>query len=273
MNHALNADYLHTRERLGLDSSGNDAAAARAHARQAGREAALSGTALGEASGHIARFVVLSHVYAEGFAEAENALISGSNMKLLYECLSARTVLDKAIQERDDGEIHDAVQAIFSIAADNPGLNLPFFSDIPEVDRVIEAAATWQRARKEREQAAARRAEWQASLPSAVELKRQVEAAANGEGRSFDFEGYTLWHEPEHGGWSLTNAYGIDNCAFLAAEGHFQWLLNAVKKGEEIGPVPHGCESPDDDDHPDCDAMSACFDAAIAMGHRMQIAA
>ncbi|PEH40658.1 hypothetical protein CRM94_16915 [Burkholderia gladioli] len=36
---------------------------------------------------------------------------------------------------------------------------------------------------------------------------------ATGDGASLDFEGYTLWHEPKAGGWSVTNAYGVDHCA------------------------------------------------------------
>jgi hypothetical protein len=275
MNHALTADYLHVRERLGLDHGGNDATAARSYARQAGREAAIAGETLGEASGHISRFGVLSHEYAKGFAEAESVLISGLDTTLVTECFNARTDMDKAIQEQDRGAVYGAMQSIFSIAADYPGVVPPFFSDIPEVNQLVEAAATWRLARKGLEEAAVRRAEWEALLPSAIELKKQVETEANGAGESFDFEGYTLWHEPEFGGWSLTNAYGVDNCAFLASEDHFQWLLDAVKKGDEIGPVPPMCQDPSDDDsdHPDGDAMSACAGAAVAVIDRLKIAA
>lgn len=272
MNHALNADYHHTLERCGLDPSGNEATAARAHARQAGREAAIAGNALGDVSGHISRFPVLSYEYQKGHAEAEKALMLGSSSKFLSACLNARSDLDKAIQERDLGGIYDAAQSIFSVAADNPDSVLPFFSDTPEVNSLIEAAATWRQAMQELQAAANRHAEWEASLPTAAQLEREVETSANGEGKSFDFEGYTLWHEPEHGGWSLTNAYGVDNCAFLASEAHFQSLLNAVKRGEEIGPVPPGCEPPDDDDdHPDYDAMIACTGAANSVSDRLMI--
>jgi hypothetical protein len=125
------------------------------------------------------------------------------------------------------------MQSIFSIAADYPGIALPFFSDTPEIKNLALAAVTWGQAKKALEDASVRRAEWEASLPSATELKKQVETIANAEGKSFEFEGYTLWHEPEHGGWSLTNAYGVDNCAFLASEHHFQRLLDAIIKGDE----------------------------------------
>jgi len=275
MNHALTADNLHTRERLGLDHSGNDATAARSYARQAGRDAAIAGEILGEASGHITRFGVLSHEYAKGFAEAESVLISGLASTLVTKCFNARTGIDKAIHERDRDAVYDAMQSIFSIAADYSGVVPPFFSDIPEVNKLVEAAATWRLAMQGLEEAAVRRAEWEALLPYSIELKKQVETEANGAGESFEFEGYTLWHEPEFGGWSLTNAYGVDNCAFLASEGHFQWLLDAVKKGEEIGPVPPICQHPSDDDsdHPDSDATSACASAAVAVIDRLKIAA
>ncbi|MCR4471596.1 hypothetical protein [Burkholderia sp. SCN-KJ] len=169
------------------------------------------------------------------------------------------------------------MDAIFGIAADYPHAVLPFFDDVPEVGTLSQAAAVWLAARDAydaaRAEADARQAAWEASQPSAAELMQVVEAEANGEGTSFDFEGYTLWHEPDHGGWSLTNAYGIDHCRFLASERDSQQLIDTVRRGQDIGPVPPGCEEPDApyEDQADIDAMGACHDAAIALMARLGI--
>lgn len=70
-NHPLEADYHHTLERLGLDPDGSHHAAAREHAREAGREALRDGAALGDISGHIRPWPDLRKAYEWGFAEAE----------------------------------------------------------------------------------------------------------------------------------------------------------------------------------------------------------
>lgn len=70
-NHPLEADYHHTLERLGLDPDGSHRAAAREHAREAGREALSDGVTLGDIPGHIAPWPDLRQEYEKGFAEAE----------------------------------------------------------------------------------------------------------------------------------------------------------------------------------------------------------
>ncbi|WDD92809.1 hypothetical protein Bsp3421_002838 [Burkholderia sp. FERM BP-3421] len=123
--------------------------------------------------------------------------------------------------------------------------------------------------------AAARQAAWEASLPSAAELMQSVTVDANGEGTSFNFEGYTLWHEPDRGGWSLTNAYGIDHCGFLTSERDFQQLIDTLRRGQDIGPVPPGCDALEEpeDDAADIDAMLACHEAEAALLARLGIPA
>ncbi|MDF0506781.1 hypothetical protein POK33_39190 [Burkholderia cenocepacia] len=286
VNHALEAAGHHAMERLGLDAHGAHAAAARAHARHAGRQLAVGGHDLADASPHIAANPPLHQDHEAGYIEAEKARAAalyggagGLDTAGLDACLQARAALDRAVHERDADAVQIAMDAIFAIAADYPHAVLPFFDDVPEVGTLSQAAAVWLAARDAydtaRAEAAARQAQWEASLPSAAELMRTVAAEANGEGTSFDFEGYTLWHEPAHGGWSLTNAYGVDHCRFLASEGDFQQLIDTVRRGQDIGPVPPGCEAADEpvEDDSDIDAMHACCDAQMALLARLGIPA
>lgn len=286
INHALEAAGHHAMERLGLDPHGAHAAAARAHAKQAGRRLAVAGLSLADASPHITANPPLHHDHDAGYidgAKARFAAVYGGAGGLdtagLDACLRARAALDRAVHAGDADAVQIAMDVIFGIAADYPSAVLPFFDDVPEVGALSQAAAVWLAARDAYDaalaEAAARQAEWEGSLPSAAELMRAVAAEANGEGTSFDFEGYTLWHEPDHGGWSLTNAYGIDACRFLASERDFQQVIESVRRGQEIGPVPPGCEMPDVpvEDDSDIDAMYACYEAQMALLARLGIPA
>ncbi|HDR9240151.1 hypothetical protein [Burkholderia vietnamiensis] len=286
INDALEAAGHHAMERLGLDPHGTHAAAARAHAKQAGRQLAVAGRDLADASLHITANPPLRLDHDAGYVEAEKARfaaihggVGGLDSAGLDACLLARAALDRAVHERDADAVQIAMDVIFGIAADYPHAVLPFFDDVPEVGTLSQAAAVWLAARDAydaaRAEAVAHQAEWEASLPSAAELMRAVATEANGEGTSFDFEGYTLWHEPAHGGWSLTNAYGIDACQFLASERDFQQLIDTVRRGQEIGPVPPGCEMPDEpvEDESDIDAMHACYVAQMALLARLGIPA
>ncbi|WP_321959271.1 hypothetical protein [Burkholderia cenocepacia] len=260
------------------------AAAARAHAKQAGRQLAVAGHNHEDASPHIQANPPLEQVHHVGFIEGEQARFAvnfggagGLDTTGLDACLHARAVLDRAIHLRDPEAACVGINAVFQIAADYPGARLPFFDDVPEVDALSQAAAVWVAARDAydaaRAEAEARQAEWEASLPSAAELMQSVAAEAKGEGTSFDFEGYTLWHEPDHGGWSLTNAYGVDHCRFLTSERDFQQLIDTVRRGQDIGPVPPGREAPDEpvEDDSDIDAMAACYEAEMALLARLGI--
>ncbi len=285
INHALEAAYHHALERIDNDPT-THAAAARAHAKQAGRQLAVAGYNQGDASPHIQANPPLHNDHDAGYIEGEKARFAvtfseagGLDRAGLDACLRARAVFDQAVLARDAEAVHALMDTILGIAARYPSGILPFFDDVPEVDGLRQAAAVWVAARQSadaaRARAAARQAEWEASLPSAAELMQAVAAEANGEGTSFDFEGYTLWHEPDHGGWSLTNAYGIDHCRFLASERDFQQLIDTVRRGQDIGPVPPGCEEPDApyQDQSDIDAMGACHDAEIALMARLGIPA
>ncbi|MGY4837951.1 hypothetical protein [Burkholderia pyrrocinia] len=286
VNHALEAASHHAMERLGIDPHGMHAAAARAHAKQAGRQLAVAGHNHEDASPHIKANPALEQVHHVGYIEGEQARFAanfggagGLDTTGLDACLHARAVLDRAIHARDAEAASVGINAVFQIATDYPGALLPFFDDVPEVDALRRAAVAWRSATDAhdaaRAAAAARQAEWEASLPSAAELMRAVAAEANGEGTSFDFEGYTLWHEPDHGGWSLTNAYGVDHCRFLASERDFQQLIDTVRRGQDIGPVPPGCEVPDEpvEDDSYIDAMAACYEAEMALLARLGIPA
>lgn len=286
INHALEAAGHHAMERLGLDPHGAHAAAARAHAKHAGRQLAVGGHDLAHASPHIAANPPLGHDHDAGYVEAEKARfaaihggVGGLDSAGLDACLLARVALDRAVHAGDADAACVEMDAIFGIATKYPNAVLPFFDDVPEVGTLSQAAAVWLAARDAYDaalaEAAARQATWDASLPSAAELMRAVAAEANGEGTSFDFEGYTLWHEPDHGGWSLTNAYGIDACRFLASERDFQQLIDSVRRGQEIGPVPPGCEMPDEpvEDDSDINAMYACYEAQMALLARLGIPA
>ncbi|NTY41143.1 hypothetical protein [Burkholderia diffusa] len=286
LNHALEAAGHRAMERLGLDPHGRHAAAARAHAKQAGRQLAVAGLDQADASPHIQANPPLHHDHHAGYVEAQKARFAalyggtgGLDTAGLDACLRARGALDRAVHAGDADAVCVVMDAIFGIAADYPHAVLPFFDDVPEVGTLSQAAAVSLAARDAydaaRAEADARQAAWEASLPSAAELMRAVAAEANGEGTSFDFQGYTLWHEPDHGGWSLTNAYGIDHCRFLASERDFQQLIDTVRRRQDIGPVPPGCETPDEpiEDRSDIDAMHACYDAEMALLVRLGIPA
>jgi len=285
INHALEAAGHHALERLGIDSAAN-AAAARADAKQAGRQLAVAGHNLEDASPHIQDNPPLEQAHHAGYIEGEIARFAikfsgagGLDPAGLETCLRARAAFDQAVHAGDADAVQVVMDTVFAIAAQYPSGILAFFDDVPEVEDLRRAAVAWRAATDAhdaaRAEAAARQAEWEASLPSAAELKRAVAAETNGEGTSFDFEGYTLWHEPDHGGWSLTNAYGIDHCRFLTSERDFQQLIDTVRRGQDIGPVPAGCEAPDEpvEDRSDIDAMAACYEAEMALLARLGIPA
>jgi len=76
INHPLEADCHHAFERMNQDRYGKHAAAARAHARQAGREAALQNLGLEVVSPHIENVRILHTEYEHAFAEVERLHIS-----------------------------------------------------------------------------------------------------------------------------------------------------------------------------------------------------
>ncbi|VVE57052.1 hypothetical protein PAQ31011_05176 [Pandoraea aquatica] len=269
MNYALNADFFHTRARLGLDSTGTDAPAARAFARQAGRACAIAGQFF--ASIHVSQFPVLLCQFAMGYNEVLLAKIGGASADLLDVSLATRSRFDAAVHKQDSVWLLDVMYSICEIAADNGTDSVPFFSDLPELTMLIDAAVERHEDTDALAEAAAAHERWKAALPTAAQLMSDVKRKASADGQKYEFEGYTLWCEPAHGGWSLTNAYGVDYCAFLSSEASFQWLLDAVVNDEDVGAVPPGCEkiADDADDHPDIVMFYACEDAAIRVMQRL----
>ncbi|MFP3637807.1 hypothetical protein [Paraburkholderia sp. SIMBA_054] len=173
------------------------------------------------------------------------------------QVVAIATSLLAALKEPEFGLLCEAFDAIFDLFLLHPETNLTRLASVPELHRLREAAKTYARERQAELDRADAHARWLAELPSAADLMAQVSAA----GDRFEFEGYTLW--PENGGWSLTNAYGVDNCAFLSVKGDFEWLLDSVRRGEDLGPIPPYCQEPDDDS-PDSreSRFEACLDAA-----------
>ncbi len=254
----------HARQGLDLAPHGTHATAARAHAKQAGRQLAVAGLNLAVASPHIQANPPLHHDHDAGYIEGEQARFAvidggavGRDTAVLDACLRACAALDRAVHAGDAHALRVVMDTLFEIAVDYPNAVLSFCDDVPMVGTLSQAATDWLAARNAydaaRAEAAARQAAWEASLPSAAELMRAVAAEANGEGTSFDSEGSTLWHEPTHGGWSLTNAYGVDHCRFLASERDFEQLIDAVRHGQDIGPAPPGCEARDEPVEDDSD--------------------
>lgn len=167
--------------------------------------------------------------------------------------------------EPDWGELCSAFDLAFETMLTAPETDLSRLDVIPELVAVRDAAKRYAESKAEQRRAAENHERWLASLPSTAELMAEVNASET----SYDFHGYTLWREG--GGWSLTNAYGIDNCAFLSREAHFEWLLNSVRKGEDLGPVPPYCQEPDDEysSSPEDDRFEACDSAAVLMLDRL----
>ncbi|MGF6440751.1 hypothetical protein [Paraburkholderia youngii] len=171
--------------------------------------------------------------------------------------LVARTLLAEMDAPSFEG-FFDAFAEIFRVALRRPDLDLSSLSLVPELADVQKAA----RAEQAQRDSARARAQWLAELPSAAELLLEAGRSAD----PFEFHGYSLWREGA--GWSLTNAYGVDNCGFLSVESDFEWLLRKVRAGEEIGPVPPYCEDPPDD--PDLDyQIDSCHDAALSVSRRI----
>lgn len=284
VNHALAADVHHTAERGGWASPPLAPVmvpiAARAHARQAGRHDALAGEDLAAASGHVSAFPALLAAYQAGYAEGEEARLAlgaqAGGPTFVRACLIVRGDLDRACHAQDEWAIHDAVDAICAVAERYPAFGLRFFDDVPEAreiaeltDWIVSARQKWDARQQARRDA---QAHLEARLPGAAALRQRAVNEATGDGASLDFEGYTLWHEPDAGGWSVTNAYGVDHCAFLASEHDFARLIDAVRTGRDLGPVPLvGDGSEEEDEHPDMDAMVRAHAIAQAVARRAGI--
>lgn len=284
VNHALAADVYHTAERGGWASPPLARVmvpiAARAHARQAGRHDALAGQDLAAASGHVRAFPALRAAYEAGYAEGEEARLAlgaqAGGPTFVRACLIVRHDVDRAFHAQDEWAIHDAVDAVCGVAERYPAFRLRFFEDVPEArdiaeltDWIVAARREWNGREQARQDAQAHR---EARLPSAAALRQLAVNEATGAGASLDFEGYTLWHEPKAGGWSVTNAYGVDHCAFLSSERDFARLIDAVRTGRDLGPVPLvGDGTEEEDEHPDMDAMVRAHDIAQAVARRAGI--
>ncbi|KAF1065590.1 hypothetical protein [Burkholderia gladioli] len=279
VNHELAADVYHTAERGGWAAPpiGHEKVtiAARAHARQAGRHDALAGQDLAAASGHVRAFPALLAAYEAGFAEgaeARSALGAQGGGGPAF----VRADFDGAFYRQDEAAIDDAVDAICGLAEHYPAFRLRFFDDVPEArdvaeltDWIVAARRKWDGRQQARRDIQAR---LEARLPSAAALRQRAANEASGPGASIDFEGYTLWHAPEAGGWSVTNAYGVDHCAFLSSERDFSRLIDAVRTGRDLGPVPLvGDATEEADDHPDVAAMVRAHDIAQAVARRAGI--
>ncbi|MDN7500046.1 hypothetical protein QZM89_33145 [Burkholderia gladioli] len=284
VNHALAADVHHTAERGGWASPplarGMVPIAARAHARQAGRHDALAGQDLAAASAHVSAFPALRAAYEAGYAEGEEARLAlgaqAGGPTFVRACLIVRDDLDRAFHAQDEWAIHDAVDAVCWVAERYPGYRLRFFDDVPEArdiaelaDWIVSARQKWDARQQARRDA---QAHLEARLPGPAALRQRAVNEATGNGASLDFEGYTLWHEPDAGGWSVTNAYGVDHCAFLSSERDFAQLIDAVRRGRDIGPVPPGSGPEDDEEeHPDMDGMVRAHAIAQAVARRAGI--
>ncbi len=284
VNHALAADVHHTAERGGWASPPLARVmvpiAARAHARQAGRHDALAGQDLAAASAHVSAFPALRAAYEAGYAEGEEARLAlgaqAGGPAFVRACLIVRDDLDRAFHAQNEWPIHDAVDAICRVAERYPAFRLRFFDDVPEArdigelaDWIVPARQKWDARQQARRDAQAR---LEARLPSASALRQRAANEASGPGASLDFEGYTLWHAPEAGGWSVTNAYGVDHCAFLSSERDFARLIDAVRTGRDLGPVPLvGDGAEEEDEHPDKDAMVRAHAIAQAVARRAGI--
>lgn len=86
---------------------------------------------------------------------------------------------------------------------------------------------------------------WAQTLPTGAALREQIEA----EGEGAQWEGLTFWKaEDDDGYWSVTNAYGIDNVAWVRTTKDFQRLINQLRANDgDIGPTPPMCEDYPDD--------------------------
>lgn len=153
-------------------------------------------------------------------------------------CLSARVGVALAKIDGDYDNIRWALDQVCVLVEKFPERELPFLDDSPALVNVVAASRLYFRRVQNHLMDLEIRRRYVESLPSAAELYQQAISA----GESFDFAGYTLWWDSSANGWSLTNAYGIDNCGVLQTVSDFESLLSAERHGKEIGPIPHGVE-------------------------------
>ncbi|WP_186064817.1 hypothetical protein [Burkholderia gladioli] len=70
----------------------------------------------------------------------------------------------------------------------------------------------------------------------------------------------------------VSYGYGVDHCAFLSSERDFARLIDAVRTGRDLGPVPFvGDGFEEEDEHPDMDAMVRAPAIAQAVARRAGI--
>jgi hypothetical protein len=199
---------------------------------------------------------------AELFAAWSSGYRAGSAItverRALCGIVAAVLRLEPARQRADVDELFRIFDEIGQIVAAHGDAPLPIIGAHPDLVTVVVAGRKYrdgeviylEEVKKEkirRDERKAAHEKWVASLPSAEELMEMASKAKD----PFNFKSYDLWREGD--GWSLTNAYGCDNCAYLSSIRDFEWLLSTIKAGVEIGPVPPGCEGGDDSDEDEVD--------------------
>lgn len=177
-------------------------------------------------------------------------------------CLRARVQFVVACIWEDFEAIWMAYDQAFAIAVEHRERPLPFLSDMPEMDAVIQAARHAGTALQAEAECRKRHERWSAGLPTPLQLRDQALAWGD---KPFHFHGYTFWPDEERGDWSITNAYGIDDCARLDSEKSFAWFLATLREGTEIGLAPTISHSQDDEDYWTAFRTTTCKDAAITV--------
>ncbi|WYX27697.1 hypothetical protein WJ976_19275 [Achromobacter denitrificans] len=104
-----------------------------------------------------------------------------------------------------------------------------------------------------------RRRLWAQTLPTGEALWRQAAASERG----MEWEGLTFWKEEDRMAWSVTNAYGIDDVAWVESAQDFQRLIDWLRDSDgDIGPSPPMCAGDVDNSDPVLDFHLAVWDVA-----------
>lgn len=176
------------------------------------------------------------------------------SLAVVRQCLRARSLFSLGMIVGSRSVLQHALMLVYETSEQVPSGQLPFIDGgIPFIHEVIShARSRWAAIQKAEHAYEVRQSNKRAaheayvkSFPAAQGLMDQ--AAASGD--RLEFHGYTLWKcEHSEGAWDVTNAYGIDNCARLDTLGGFEWFLDQLRAGADIGPTPPCSDNSDDSD-------------------------
>ncbi|OAE71676.1 hypothetical protein A7J71_20765 [Achromobacter insolitus] len=200
--------------------------------------------------------------------------ISRAQAELEHALLVAASSIGTAIQEaatlNDIEQLVGAIEPIYDLMElaaqhdDMVDIRALAYAASPN-SLVLAACSSAQRCVRARQASLerdTRRRLWAQTLPTGEALWRQAAASESG----LKWEGLTFWNEEGRMAWSVTNAYGIDNVAWVESAQDFQSLIDWLRDSDgDIGPSPPMCAGDVDNSDPVLDFHLAVWDVATEM--------